>query len=880
MSSPPPLDHGTNNPHPTHTSLQQYLWKPLQDPSGEYPLISHLSTQHPTQPIEPSTYIPIFTPDELQTLSPSSCPTIPTTHIYPLPPTRNAYLPILWPAANRWRLKNGLSYKSLQIQLPASIDTSCYKEWERTAGIPVAPWAGVEALDAMVMDCRMRQTSEEEWVRVLVSRWPGEERAWVRLGEWALGRGWWKGVQGAFRAALVRAKGEKRRRYYETLVLRAAGETEWGVWTDDEMQALRGFRGKVMEELVKGWWMDVPETAQRRSVDTRLAQYVPMKGWWKLPRFFSWVVPFHLAGMSTPKRKGDVDALKTLGITHVLTLTEEEPLHREWFGRVIRNTHIPVQNLFPPTVQQMDRALRMILEEPVRDPGVRGTTLVHCGGGKGRAGTVLAVYIALFGFTTPGSEGYYNPGHSTPPKMEGRKAVEFLRSMRPRSIETERQEKFVEKYVSLAWKRYGQGQPLYGNGGEVDEPVGLQLEITGDITEPDVIVLVGVQGSGKSTFCKMAKLRNPNVVIASPDDVVADSEGVTRSASASRACEGVIGRFKRSPANQNPRRALILDRCNPTPEERKYWTSLLTTPAKNIIVWFDYDPDHCRARVENRTSHPTLPPWRAKTAIDSVSKMLKAPRPDEGFSGIARIRGVDNARELANHLFGPVNMRKFIRTRHLLDLGGATRDDLIIPPQDLARHFLQHVIIEEKVDGANLGISLSATGEFQVQNRSHYVSANDHAQFSLLPAWLEEKAGPLKQILGSDEAVLERYVLYGEWMVAVHSIEYTHLPDWFIAFDLYDRVDNRFLTRRELDSRLKDAGISQVPVIYEGLLENEDVLRRLLDTKSCFSPEVKVEGVVVRFSGDERGKVVRGDFLAGSRHWSKNELRRNRVWRS
>jgi atypical dual specificity phosphatase len=636
----------------------------------------------------------------------------------------------------------------------------------------------------------------------------------------------------------------------------------WGVWTEEERGVMRGVKRVVEEELTM---IEECLGVDGNTVDPRSRLLVPAAGWWKLPRFFSWVIPARLAGMSTPKCREDIEALRLLGVTRVVTLTAEQPLPREWFVRGIANTLIPVANYFPPTEQQMDHAIRIIVEER--------RTLVHCGGGKGRAGTVLACYLALYGFLLP------EPGMA--PKMEARKAVELLRIMRPGSVETEKQEQFVERYVSLAWKRYGQSQPLYGNGGEVNEPAGLPLEITGDIADADVIVLIGLQGSGKSTFSKMAQLRNPSVIIVSPDDVVAENHQAIGSASAARSCEGMMGRFRRSPPeHHHPRRQLILDRCNPTAEERKRWTSLLTTPAKIIAVWFHYDADLCRARVENRSLHPSLPPWRAKTAIDSVAKQLQPPSLSEDFSGIAIVRGIDSARDLANQLFGPVGMQKFIRTRHLLDLGGATRDDLVVPPDELARHFgsRQHVIVEEKIDGANLGISLGDSGQLQVQNRSHYVSSNDQAQFSLLPAWLDGKREALLEILRAEEGLQERYVLYGEWMVATHSIEYTHLPDWFVAFDLYDRVESRFFSRAELRARLEGTGIMQVPLLYEGVLDGEDTLLGFLERKSRFSPEVRVEGVVVRFPGGERGKVVRADFVAGNVHWSKHTLRKNRVW--
>lgn len=41
-------------------------------------------------------------------------------------------------------------------------------------------------------------------------------------------------------------------------------------------------------------------------------------------------------------------------------------------------------------------------------------------------------------------------------------------------------------------------------------------------------------------------------------------------------------------------------------------------------------------------------------------------------------------------------------------MGSATRDDLVMDKKDLLRFLSNHICIEEKVDGANLGITVTA----------------------------------------------------------------------------------------------------------------------------------------------------------------------------
>jgi atypical dual specificity phosphatase len=54
----------------------------------------------------------------------------------------------------------------------------------------------------------------------------------------------------------------------------------------------------------------------------------------------------------------------------------------------------------------------------------------------------------------------------------------------------------------------------------------------------------------------------------------------------------------------------------------------------------------------------------------------------------------------------------------------------------------------------------------------------------------------------------------------------------------------------------------------------------LVEQQSAFA-EGRVEGIVVKIEDKNwvkwRGKVVRGDFLAGNQHWSKNIMQENGI---
>ena len=61
----------------------------------------------------------------------------------------------------------------------------------------------------------------------------------------------------------------------------------------------------------------------------------------------------------------------------------------------------------------------------------------------------------------------------------------------------------------------------------------------------------------------------------------------------------------------------------------------------------------------------------------------------------------------------------------------------------------------------------------------------------------------------------ERHILFGEWLYAKHSIHYAQLPSYFIAFDMFDRKENKFYSRRERNKLLDQTTIPYVPLLQE-----------------------------------------------------------------
>lgn len=214
----------------------------------------------------------------------------------------------------------------------------------------------------------------------------------------------------------------------------------------------------------------------------------------------------------------------------------------------------------------------------------------------------------------------------------------------------------------------------------------------------------------------------------------------------------------------------------------------------------------------------------------------------------------------------------------------------------------RHLVVEEKMDGANSAVSFSPEGELRLQSRGHYLTGGPRErQFDLLKAWARRYSGELWGVLGA------RYVLYGEWLYAKHTVYYTDLPHYFLEFDALDRETGVFLDTPSRRALLREAPfVVPVRVLHEGTVASLDALRALIgpsrfiagdhlarlravcaergidgeQAASETDPSTTMEGLYVKVEEGgvvtERYKYVRSSFLqtvvdSGS-HWLDRPL--------
>jgi len=215
---------------------------------------------------------------------------------------------------------------------------------------------------------------------------------------------------------------------------------------------------------------------------------------------------------------------------------------------------------------------------------------------------------------------------------------------------------------------------------------------------------------------------------------------------------------------------------------------------------------------------------------------------------------------------------KFPHTPHLLWLARTPcRGDKVFSPQE-ARAFLEgEVTVEEKVDGTNIGFSLTGSGVLRVQSRGTYLARGAHPQFQPLWSWIETRRSALTEAIGPG------LMLFGEWCFARHSVRYDWLPDWFLGFDVYEHAANRFWSSDRRDRWLNKLGLATVPRLARARLAMDQLITLMGKSRIGDGP---MEGIYVRRDqGDwlqKRAKIVLAEFIEGiDSHWANASLEKN-----
>ncbi|MGH3680524.1 MAG: RNA ligase family protein [Natronosporangium sp.] len=159
-------------------------------------------------------------------------------------------------------------------------------------------------------------------------------------------------------------------------------------------------------------------------------------------------------------------------------------------------------------------------------------------------------------------------------------------------------------------------------------------------------------------------------------------------------------------------------------------------------------------------------------------------------------------------------MHKYPRTPHLADSRRQPGDEEL-GHAPFAGIRGRPVVVTEKLDGANAGISFTSGGQLLLQSRGHYLTGGPRErQFGPLKSWATTVAPALWPVLG------DRYVLYGEWLYAKHTLFYDGLPHYFCAFDVLDSSTEEFLATPRRAELLAGTPVVDVPVLRSGRFDS------------------------------------------------------------
>ena len=217
---------------------------------------------------------------------------------------------------------------------------------------------------------------------------------------------------------------------------------------------------------------------------------------------------------------------------------------------------------------------------------------------------------------------------------------------------------------------------------------------------------------------------------------------------------------------------------------------------------------------------------------------------------------------------------KYPSTPHLAMLGNMSmRDDKVMSKSECDEFLLHELVVEEKIDGANLGISFDSDGNIRAQNRGDYLRVPGSGQWKSLAGWLAPRTDTFFDNLS------DRYILFGEWCYARHSVVYDRLPDWFLGFDIYDKQVGDFLAVGRRDKLFREIQVEHVPFLARGRFTLVEI--KLLLAESKLGNQA-AEGICVRYESDnwlvKRAKLVRPSFLQEmDQHWSRSGIKRNRL---
>lgn len=175
-----------------------------------------------------------------------------------------------------------------------------------------------------------------------------------------------------------------------------------------------------------------------------------------------------------------------------------------------------------------------------------------------------------------------------------------------------------------------------------------------------------------------------------------------------------------------------------------------------------------------------------------------------------------------------------------------------------ARDKHDRIIVQEKLDGSNVGVAKLEDGTLKALTRAGYEAhTSPFKQHHVFADWVMRASARFMHLLAPGERVV------GEWLYQAHGTRYALRHEPFVAFDIM--VKDRREVFSVTHARLTHAGFVTPHLIHAGPPIDLDSALELLGPYGRHGAQDPVEGVVYRVERNELIDKSRGD--SGGRRW-------------
>jgi len=188
---------------------------------------------------------------------------------------------------------------------------------------------------------------------------------------------------------------------------------------------------------------------------------------------------------------------------------------------------------------------------------------------------------------------------------------------------------------------------------------------------------------------------------------------------------------------------------------------------------------------------------------------------------------------------------KYPSTPHLPWSESLTNDDKLISTMEILKN-AQEIVVTEKLDGENCNM-------YRDYIHARSMNSNYHVSRDYVRAIHAQIA----------HQIPSTFKIVGENMYAVHSINYSHLPQYFFVFAIFEEdiclpwsEVEEWCSLIEYSVNGKTLQLQTAPVLYKGKYDEAKI-------KACYTGESK-------FGGKQEGYVVRNTRAFHTRHFDVN----------